>query len=70
MHLPDRAGRQPRGACCESAARASSLPCTVLFASLTRTRMQTTIKELRKGAQETKIELESRKQQQQQQQQQ
>lgn len=30
--------------------------------------MQTTIKELRKGAQETKIELESRKQQQQQQQ--
>lgn len=38
-------------------------------ASLTVTRMQTTIKELRKGAQETKIELESRKQQQQQQQQ-
>lgn len=48
----------------------SHFPCAVpclAFTSLTVTRMQTTIKELRKGAQETKIELESRKQQQQQQ---
>jgi hypothetical protein len=66
MHLLDRAGRQSRSACSESILCASSRLCWTLFAHCDL--MQTAIKELRKGAQETKIELESRKQQQQQQQ--
>lgn len=63
MHLADREGRQPGGTCCRSRFHSSLQVRTWLTETASR---QTTIKELRKGAQDAKIELEARKQQQQQ----
>lgn len=61
MHLADRARRQSGGACCRfSISLLASIAVRLWLADETR---QATIKELRKGAHEAKIELEARKQQ-------